>query len=69
MNGEYVYGTAPYGYKKGEKKNTIVIDQIVSDVVKNIFEWAASGKTITEIARKLNVLGIKTPSVYLAPGR
>ena len=26
MNGEYVYGNAPYGYKKGEKKNTIVID-------------------------------------------
>ena len=69
MNGEYVYGTAPYGYKKGEKKNTIVIDQIVSDVVKNIFKWAASGKTITEIARKLNDLGIKTPSVYLAPVR
>ena len=26
MNGEYVYGTAPYGYKKGEVKNTIVVD-------------------------------------------
>lgn len=69
MNGEYVYGTAPYGYKKGEKKNTIVIDTNVSDIVKNIFEWAASGITITEIARKLNELGVTTPSVYLAPVR
>ena len=24
-NGEYVYGMAPFGYKKGEKKNTIVM--------------------------------------------
>ncbi len=69
MNGEYVYGTAPYGYKKGERKNTIVVDTDVSWIVKSIFEWAASGTTITKIARKLNDLGITTPSVYLAPVR
>lgn len=25
-NGEFVYGTAPYGYKKGAERNTIIID-------------------------------------------
>ena len=43
LNGEYVYGTAPYGYKKGEKKNTIVPDKAAAPVVKNIFEWAGLG--------------------------
>ena len=27
MNGDYCYGAVPYGYKKGEKHNTIVVDQ------------------------------------------
>ena len=40
LSGEYVYGTAPYGYKKGEKKNTIVIDKEAAEIVKSIFEWA-----------------------------
>lgn len=69
LSGEYVYGTAPYGYKKGEKKNTIIIDREAADIVKLIFEWAASGITITQIARKLNEAHIMTPSVYLAPVR
>ena len=69
LNGEYVYGTAPYGYKKGEKKNTIVPDKAAAPVVKNIFEWAASGMTVTSIARKLNAMNVVTPSVYLADVR
>lgn len=69
LSGEYVYGTAPYGYKKGEKKNTIVIDKKVAEIVKSIFEWAAAGITITQIARKLNEAQVVTPSVYLAAVR
>ncbi len=69
MNGEYVYGTAPYGYKKGEKKNTIVVDPEVSHIVYDIFAWAASGITITNIAKRLNDAGVPSPSVYLAPVR
>ena len=68
-SGEYVYGTAPYGYKKGAKKNTIVPDEEAARVVKNIFQWAAAGATITQIAGKLNDAGITTPSVYLAAVR
>lgn len=67
--GEYVYGTAPYGYKKGEQRNTIVLDLEVAPIVKTIFMWAADGKTITQIAQKLNEERITTPSVYLAPVR
>ena len=69
LSGEYVYGTAPYGYKKGEKKNTIVIDKEAAEIVKSIFEWAAAGITITQIARKLNEAQVVTPSVYLASVR
>ncbi|MCM1508544.1 MAG: recombinase family protein [Ruminococcus flavefaciens] len=69
LSGEYVYGTAPYGYKKGEKRNTIIIDREAADIVRTIFEWAADGVTITQIARKLNAAHIVTPSVYLASVR
>lgn len=34
--------------------------------MKSIFEWAAAGITITQIARKLNEAQVVTPSVYLA---
>ncbi len=69
LSGEYVYGTAPYGYRKGEKKNTIVVDEPAALVVKQIFRWAADGVAITQIARRLNENGTVTPSVYLAPVR
>lgn len=69
MNGEYVYGNAPYGYRKGEQKNTIVIDEPAALVVRRIFRWAAMGISVSEIARRLNSDGIETPSVYLAAVR
>ncbi len=64
-NGEFVYGTAPYGYKKGEVRNTIVIDDQVAHHVRDIFNWAANGVTVTQIARRLNEAGVQTPSEYL----
>lgn len=69
MSGEFVYGTAPYGYKKGPKKNTIVIDDEAALVVKRIFNMACSGKTVTEICQYLNKEEITTPSMYLAAVR
>ena len=69
LNGEFVYGTAPYGYKKGEIRNTIVIDEPAAQVVRQIFEWAANGITVTNIAQKLNAASVPTPSVYLADVR
>lgn len=69
MSGEFVYGTAPYGYKKGPKKNTIIVDDEAALVVKKIFNMACKGKSITEICRYLNDEGIPTPSMYLAAVR
>lgn len=66
QNGEYVYGTAPYGYRKGERKNTIVPDEEAAQIVRQIFLWAASGITITQIAGLLNEQHVTTPSEYLA---
>lgn len=63
--GEFVYGTAPYGYKKGEKKNTIVVDDEAAIIVKYIFWLACEGNTISQIARTLNEQKVITPSIYL----
>lgn len=65
MSGEYVYGTAPYGYKKGQKRNTIEVDPDAAKVVRQIFQWAAEGMTVTNIAKRLNEDGTTTPSEYL----
>ena len=69
LSGEFVYGTAPYGYKKGEMRNTILVDEPAAQVVRQIFDLAAHGITVTSIAQKLNVASIPTPSVYLADVR
>ena len=42
LSGEFIYGTAPYGYKKGPQKNTIVIDDEAALVVKKIFSMACA---------------------------
>lgn len=67
--GEYVYGAVPFGYKKGERKNTIVVDDEAADIVRRIFQLAADGNTVTQIARLLNEEKVITPSKYLAPVR
>ena len=69
LNGEYVYGAAPYGYKKGAGKNTIVVDEPAATIVRQIFSWAADGITVTQIAKRLNEQNVMTPSAYLAKTR
>lgn len=66
LNGEYAYGAVPYGYKKGERKNTIVVDEEAAAVVRQIFQWAAEGIKLTQIALRLNTAGVQTPSRYLS---
>lgn len=66
MGGEYCYGAVPFGYKKGEAKNTIVPDQEAACIVKYIFSLACGGNTISQIARRLNEEQVATPSKYLA---
>lgn len=66
MSGEYCYGAVPFGYKKGGKKNTIVPDQETADIVRYIFSLACEGNTISQIAKRLNMEQVITPSKYLA---
>lgn len=65
LRGEYVYGQAPYGYKKGPEKNTIVIDDYAAEIVRRIFHMAANGITVSAIAKILNEEKVMTPSMYL----
>lgn len=69
QNGEYAFGAVPYGYKKGESHNTIVVDEPAAEIVRRIFDLAVEGNSITQIALKLNEEHIVTPSVYLASVR
>ncbi len=68
-NGEFVYGTAPYGYKKGERKNTIVVDEEAAIIVRKIFDMASNGISITKIAQYLNDNKVPTPSMHLSAVR
>ena len=69
LNGEYAFGAVAYGYKKGEKHNTIVVDEPAAGIVRRIFNMAVKGNTITQIALALNEDKVETPSVYLASVR
>ena len=69
LSGEYVYGSAPFGYKKGPQRNTIVVDEPAAAIVRRMFQLASEGITYTVIAHTLNSEGIETPSVYLAKVR
>ena len=64
-NGEYIGAWTPYGYTKNpENKNHLIIDPITAPVVRDIFKWKLEGMGYITIARKLNEMGIITPSVY-----
>lgn len=65
QKGLFIGGKAPYGYQKSkQEKNKIVIDEPAADVVRQIFAFAAEGKTCSEIAGWLNIRKIPTPLVY-----
>jgi len=75
MEGKYVCGTAPYGYRKikitGDKGYTLEIIPDQAKVVSDIFEWYCHGILLPDgsqrylgadaIARQLDTLGIAPP--------
>lgn len=66
LSGEFVYGWAPFGYRKVQGENRIQVDEPAAGTVRMIFELANQGKTISQIAQELNERKVVTPSVYLA---
>ena len=61
-NGDFIGSYAPYGYLKApDNKNMLIIDETVSDIIKDIFSWKLAGMSALRIAAKLNELGISTP--------
>ena len=65
QNGEYVGSYAPYGYRKDPaNKNHLLIDPAAAPVVRQIYEWRASGAGFGTITRRLNEQGIPSPGRY-----
>lgn len=65
QDGECIKSFLPYGYKKDKNdKNKILIDDMVADNVRKIFELYKSGYGKAAIARTLNESNIITPLKY-----
>lgn len=68
--GAYCGGDVPYGYVYSGNKETeaakdiYIPDQEAAQIVKRIFNMAANGKKVSEIAKSLNEEGISTPGIY-----
>lgn len=62
--GEYLSGTALYGYKNDKENKTLIPDEIAAKVVKRIFEEIAKGKKTDEVAKELNQEGVLVPILY-----
>lgn len=63
--GEYIGGITAYGYMKDPNdKHRLLVDPITAPIVKQIFDWKASGIGFITIGRMLNNQGIMSPAQY-----
>lgn len=63
--GEFIGSFASYGYLKDpEDHHHLMVDPAAAEVVRDIFQWFLGGMSIIGIAKKLNQLGIPSPSMY-----
>lgn len=61
--GQFIGSRPSYGYKRDpEDKGHLIPDPETADNVRNIFKWFSEGLNLTEIAKRLNDMGIPTPS-------
>ncbi|MEZ3425527.1 MAG: recombinase family protein [Lachnospiraceae bacterium] len=64
-NGEFIASFAPYGYRKDpEDPHKLLADAEVAWVVQKIFQMAADGTKVSEIARYLNEMEVPTKYLY-----
>ena len=65
--GLFISAQTPYGYKIDPMdKNHLIVDEEVSDIIKEIFRLALSGKSLVQISRILTENQILTPGSYKA---
>ena len=65
LNGEFIGAFAPYGYLKDpNNRNTFIIDDKASKVVKRIFDMYIEGNSMGRIVKILNDENIPCPSKY-----
>lgn len=62
--GDAKYRTSTYGYLIDKRRGGFVIDPVASRYVKLIFQWFLLGHSATQIAEKLNLMGVLIPNVY-----
>lgn len=63
--GEFIGSFVTYGYlKDSNNKNKIVIDEIASKVVQDIFKYRLEGLSADKIAKKLNSENVLSPMEY-----
>lgn len=64
--GKFIEASVAYGYKKDvNDKTKIILDENVSNIIKEIFDLYIEGIGPLQIANKLNSRNIQTPSQYL----
>jgi DNA invertase Pin-like site-specific DNA recombinase len=54
-------GTAPYGYRFSEDKKQYLVDPEAAPYIRMIFQWVLMGVSFKKIAKRLELLGAKTP--------
>ena len=65
LNGFFISGQAPYGYKLNpQNRNQLVADKAAAEVVKRIFHLSLAGHSAKEIAKTLTQENILTPGAY-----
>ncbi|MCD8354135.1 MAG: recombinase family protein [Clostridiales bacterium] len=66
-NGKYIGSWEKYGYfKDPEDKNKLIINPDTAPIVKLIYEWRSEGMSYMGINKRLNDMGIPSPSQYKA---
>ncbi len=64
-SGNFIGSFSAYGYVKDpDNKGELLVDETVAPIVKNIYEWFLDGLGAITIAKKLNNMGIPSPSEY-----
>jgi len=63
--GEFLGAHVPYGYSRPDDGTyNLVVDEEAALVIRQIYQWKVEGLSDTTIARRLNDMGIPSPSKY-----